>query len=116
MFGIRLDIERAFAILGAMNRTRVRARIRRRRLGFGLVVVGIVVSLSGPIVHAVAPEQPELVSRQTYTVRPGDTVWAIADRLGAPGQDPRPLVDEIVRQNGGGTTLIPGETLTVPGA
>ena len=99
-----------------MNRTPVRARIRRRRVGLGLVALGVAVSLSGPVVRAVAPDRPQLVSRHAYTVRQGDTVWGIAERLGSPGQDPRPLVDEIVRQNGGGTTLAPGETLSVPGA
>jgi Tfp pilus assembly protein FimV len=60
------------------------------------------------------PEQPTLVSRHAYTVRPGDTVWRIAQRLGSPGADPRPLVDGIVRQNGGATMLTPGETLLIP--
>jgi Tfp pilus assembly protein FimV len=93
-----------------------RTRVRRRRLGVGLVAVGAAVSLSGPVVRAIAPEQPNLVSRQAYTVRPGDTVWKIAQRVGSPGADPRPLVDEIVRQNGGATTLTPGETLSIPSA
>ena len=98
-----------------MGRTRVRARFRRRRLGVGLVTFGVLVSLGGPVVRAIAPQQPMLVSRHAYTVRRGDTVWSIAERLGSPSADPRPLVDEIVRQNGG-TTLTPGETLSVPGA
>ena len=73
-------------------------------------------SLGGPVIRAITPEQPTLVARHAYTVRPGDTVWRIAQRLGSPGADPRPLVDVIVRQNGGATTLIPGETLSIPGA
>jgi Tfp pilus assembly protein FimV len=74
------------------------------------------VSLGGPIIRAITPEQPALVARHAYTVRPGDTVWRIAQRLGSPGADPRPLVDAIVRQNGGATTLTPGQTLSLPGA
>jgi nucleoid-associated protein YgaU len=92
-----------------------RTRVRRRRLGAGLVSLGVLVSLGGPVIRAITPEQPTLVARHAYTVRSGDTVWGIAERLGSPGADPRPLVDAIVRQNGGATTLTPGETLSVPG-
>jgi len=84
-------------------------------VGVALVSLGVLISLSGPILRAFTPGQPELVSEHSYTVRQGDTVWGIAERLAAPGADPRPLVDEIVRENGGGTTLTPGETLSVPG-
>jgi len=94
-----------------------RTRVRRRRLGLGLAAAGLVVALGGPVIRSgVDSHQPMLVSRHAYTVRPGDTVWGIAERVGAPGQDPRPLVDAIVRQNGGGTTLQPGETLSIPSA
>jgi Tfp pilus assembly protein FimV len=93
-----------------------RTRVRRRRLGVALVSLGVLVSLGGPVVRAITPEQPRLVARHAYTVRSGDTLWGIAQRLGSPGSDPRPLVDAIVRQNGGSTTLTPGETLSIPGA
>lgn len=102
-----------------MSRTHVRGsqtRARRRRLGVGLVSLGVVVSLGGPALRAVTPQEPTLVSRHAYTVKPGDTVWAIAERLGPRGADPRPLVDAIVRENGGGTGLTPGETLSIPSA
>lgn len=32
------------------------------------------------------------------TVQPGETLWGLAERL-APGQDPRPVVDQIRRVN-----------------
>jgi hypothetical protein len=85
-------------------------------MGACLVSLGVLVTLGGPVIHAITPEQPMLVSRHAYTVRPGDTVWRIAQRLGSPGSDPRPLVDAIVRQNAGATTLTPGLTLSIPGA
>jgi hypothetical protein len=42
-------------------------------------------------------------------VRPGDSLWSVADRL-EPGHDPRPVVDELARERGG-TALEPGETV-----
>jgi nucleoid-associated protein YgaU len=52
-----------------------------------------------------------------YTVRPGDTLWAIARRVGGPGADPRPLVDRIARRNGlNGTVIRPGASILVPQA
>jgi nucleoid-associated protein YgaU len=52
-----------------------------------------------------------------YTVRPGDTLWAIARRVGGPGADPRPLVDQIARRNGlTGAVIRPGASILVPQA
>jgi hypothetical protein len=36
--------------------------------------------------------------RVSYTVRPGDTLWSIAQRI-APGRDPRPVVDQLIEDN-----------------
>jgi len=54
-------------------------------------------------------------SHRVYVVRPGDTLWSIALRLGGPGADPRPLVDRLtalnhVRDAG----ITPGERLVLP--
>jgi hypothetical protein len=38
---------------------------------------------------------PEL---QQTTVQPGETLWGVASRI-APGQDPRPVIDQIRRLN-----------------
>lgn len=69
-----------------------------------------------------APERREAaertgtrVERVTYVVRPGDTLWSIAERL-VPGEDPRPLVDALARANAVSPgTLVPGQVLVVPG-
>ena len=45
----------------------------------------------------------------TITVRPGDSLWSIAQRL-APGEDPRPIVDEL-EQARHGAPLQPGEKI-----
>ena len=82
-----------------------------------LAGLGILVSLAGPALRSVLPsEPPDLVSVQAYTVRPGDTLWAIAQRVGERGQDPRPLVDAIVRENHLGPALTPGQVLSIPSA
>ena len=58
----------------------------------------------------------EPVSRTSYVVRSGDTLWAIA-RSAAPGQDPRPVVDAILESNGlDAGDLVPGQMLVVPTA
>ena len=43
-------------------------------------------------------------------VRPGDTLWGIAEDLVGPTGDPRPLVDAIARANG----VDPGEIRLEP--
>ena len=50
------------------------------------------------------------------TVVPGDTLWAVAQRI-APGQDPRPVVDQIRRLNDlSGGSLQAGQQLLLPAA
>jgi hypothetical protein len=49
---------------------------------------------------------------QIYVVRPGDTVWSIAERYSG-SADPRALADELQAQ-AGGTMLQPGQQLAVP--
>jgi hypothetical protein len=49
---------------------------------------------------------------QAYVATSGDTVWSIAVRF-AHGGDPRPLVDRLEAEIGGGV-LQPGQRLTVP--
>jgi hypothetical protein len=92
-----------------------RTRVRRRRLGAALVGLGLAVGVGGPaLTGALTGGEPRLVSVHPYTVRPGDTVWAIAQRVGPPGADPRPLVDAILRENRLGSGLAPGEVISIP--
>jgi hypothetical protein len=53
-----------------------------------------------------APERRP-ASRPHTIVRPGDSLWAIAQRL-APGEDPRPIVDALADARHG-APLVPGE-------
>lgn len=56
------------------------------------------------------------VAEHRYVVRPGDTLWSIAERLD-PGSDPRPLVDAIARANDVDPgSVLPGRSLVLPPA
>ncbi|MGZ4289040.1 MAG: LysM peptidoglycan-binding domain-containing protein [Gaiellaceae bacterium] len=51
--------------------------------------------------------------RQTYTVRPGDTLWSVAERTYS--GDPRQGVWELQQRNHlASATIVPGEKLVVP--
>ena len=56
--------------------------------------------------------QVEAVTSGAYVVQPGDTLWSIARRM-QPEGDIRPLVDDLVHENGG-TDLAVGQRLAVP--
>lgn len=69
---------------------------------------------AAPAVRALSAEDAVRVSRTSYVVRQGDTMWSIAQRL-APGEDPRALVDAISAANGvRAGELAPGQTLLLP--
>jgi Tfp pilus assembly protein FimV len=51
---------------------------------------------------------------RTYVVRPGDTLWSIADRF-EPDRDPREVVYELTLANDvEAGSLVPGRRLVVP--
>jgi LysM repeat protein len=51
--------------------------------------------------------------RQTYVVKPGDTLWTVAER--AYGGDPREGVWKLQQQNHlVSATIVPGEKLVLP--
>jgi LysM domain len=52
-------------------------------------------------------------ARISYTVKPGDTLWSIARRI-APGQDPRPVVDELIADNHLQGGLQAGQAIDLP--
>jgi Tfp pilus assembly protein FimV len=102
----------------AFPRTARSASYRRRRLAALLVVATAVAALTlvvngllasfggGPLT---APERPGAPEPAVYVVQPGDTFWGIASRL-RPGEDPRPLVAELVAAHGS-PVLAAGERL-----
>ena len=74
-----------------------------------LVLHGLLVPFGGgPLTASERPGAPGTV----YVVQPGDTFWDIARRL-RPGEDPRPLVAQLVAAHGS-PTLVAGERLRLP--
>jgi hypothetical protein len=70
-------------------------------------------SLGRTVAEGSTEVQPQAAVEQT-TVLPGETLWAVAKRL-APGQDPRPVVDQIRRLNDlSSAELQAGQQLLLP--
>jgi LysM repeat protein len=75
-------------------------------LMFGLLVVPGVRAVSAHQTHAPAPV--------FYTVRAGDTLWSLANRL-APKGDPRAMVYDLMRLNRlDSAQIYSGERLQLP--
>jgi nucleoid-associated protein YgaU len=111
------------------------ATYRRRRLVAGALVLGVLLAgswalgvLGGGSLTASEARSPssataavsigavEPVSRRTYVVQPGDTLWSIARALTGttdPGADVRPTVDALAAERHG-RPLEVGETIVLP--
>jgi len=92
-----------------------RAVYRRRRvlatlIGLGLVLV---IARAGVMFGGSALATPERLPHVSQVVvQPGDTLWSLAARVAAPGQDVRPIVDAMERTLGT-STVFAGETVSV---
>ena len=89
---------------------------RRGRLVVVAVLVGVLFaafSLGRVGAEGSGSTAPDVTT--VVTVAPGDTLWGVAQRI-APGQDPRPVVDQIRELNdldSGGLRV--GQQLVLPG-
>jgi len=66
----------------------------------------------GPLVTTGAPGGLQPAASRVWIVRPGDSLWSIAQTVD-PGGDVRPLVDRLAAKLAS-TTLYPGETVAIP--
>lgn len=73
-----------------------------------------VLATGGALASALTPGSDQGVAAQRVTVRPGETLWAIAERT-APGVDPRETVAEIMDLNALQSSTVPaGSVLLLP--
>jgi nucleoid-associated protein YgaU len=91
--------------------------VRRRRLLLALALaLGVALALplsgTGGRSHATGSAPAGKGHALEYTVRPGDTLWSIAERVDRSG-DPRPLVAQLAARTGS-DTVVPGERISVP--
>ncbi len=100
------------------------AVLRRRRtvavafslLALGGVWFGLQAALGriggSPLATAGAPGGLQPAASRTWIVRPGDSLWSIAESV-EPRSDVRPLVDQLAAEVGS-SDLYPGERVAIP--
>jgi len=74
-----------------------RTRVRWARASSLVVVAGVLVALLAG--RAGAGSKGDRPAVGVYVVRPGDTLWGIAEALVGPAGDPRPVVDRLASVN-----------------
>jgi len=110
-------IEQVFPITGEpaqekIGRVRLTRRGRALSRALGIVLVVAVFLLVAPgLARGVGPDRP--APQVTYVVEPGDTLWSIARQV-APGRDPRPVVDGLIKANDVRGGLQAGQELSIP--
>lgn len=116
----RAPVEAPFRLLhGGLVERHDAATYRRRRLavaGFAIAVALLVGVTRWATMLALETSPPGTgaggpvaADRPAIVVRPGDSLWSIAQRLGGPG-DVREVVDRLAASHGTGP-LVPGERL-----
>jgi hypothetical protein len=106
------------AVAGGSARVVSPATYWKRRVVVVLLAVALVLVMAraGAALGGSTPVAPERHPAQhaaTTVVRPGDSLWTVAERL-VPDEDPRPVVDALSEARHG-TVLTPGETISWDG-
>ena len=98
-------------------RRRASIEVRRRRtilamMGLALALLAFPLGGFGGASHTTESASAAQIHGSSYVVRPGDSLWTIAERVD-PNGDPRPLVAEMASELGT-FTVVPGEQITIP--
>ena len=98
-------------------RRRASVEVRRRRtilamMGMALALLALPLGGFGGASHTTESVSAAQIHGSTYTVRAGDSLWSIAERVD-PSGDPRPLVSQMAAQLGT-YNVVPGELVTIP--
>lgn len=77
----------------------------------GFVVFGGNAAANSPV-QPVSPDSEIADAIEVYVVQPGDTLWAIATEVARPGEDIRPIVDQL-KERTGGSALDVGQRIII---
>ena len=100
----------------SQSATRVRITSKGRRALLALLAIPVASIGVFGVVHATGAEAGSEVVHvefDTVTVQPGDTLWALAQRI-APNQDPRDVIVELELLHGIDSAVVPGQILSIP--
>lgn len=109
----RFPVERVRPPRARVIARRHRAQVRRRRAALGLItlsIIGLTVIGGGVGGRADAGHR----APHSIVVRPGQTLWGIAERHAPDGIDPRAYVDALEVANGLDGAVTPGTRLELP--
>lgn len=87
-----------------------------KRFHFIAMVIGILSLVSVWNNYSAAAANSKLISYQTISVKPGDSVWSIAANFTTPKDDIRNVIIDIKKINGLGNdvAIYPGQMLKIP--
>lgn len=130
MFDVHVDEARtlATAVRGSVRTaeepagTVVTARVESNRMRLTLrgqrvaVALGFALSIGlGALVGAAIGTEPLPEQTATVVVKPGDSLWSIAEAVSQPGRDLRPVMEQIAALNDLDSPIISsGQSLIVP--
>jgi LysM repeat protein len=78
------------------------------------LTVGAVLAISAATWRA-GNGAPEPAASRIYVVKPGDTIWSIVRMQSGAREDPRSLVDRVIRVNRlRGALIRPGQRIILP--